>query len=288
MDEHLSHLSTVEAAELRRLVEASFARAGRDVTVHVDHVEDRSGTTFGLWNIAALCGGVDRGEWPRVIDEHVRTVTTPTRSTSELSREELEAGLYLRLADEASLPEPDELGYARQVAPGLYEVLSVDLPDSVATLRAGDVAALGTLAELAELGRANLCALLDSDGVAAETVTDAGGVSFTRLTGASFFTASLALLLRETVLRFSGEDDWGRGVLVAVPHRHELLYRVVDGRSTGPTLRHMFGIARSGFHDGPGPLSPNVFHVRNRRWAPVTSVERAKPRVLVRGERYPT
>ena len=35
----------------------------------------------------------------------------------------------------------------------------------------------------------------------------------------------------------------------------------------------MFERARHGFHDQPGPLSPNVFWVRNHRWIQVTSVD---------------
>ena len=285
MDGYLSYFTSVEATEFRRLVGASFARAGRDVTIHPEHVEDRTGTVFGLWNIAALCRGVGRRDWPGVIDDHVRSVTTPARGLEELSDDELRTGLYLRLARDDSVPEA--LRYARQVAPGLLEVLAVDLPDAVVTLGGDDAAAPGALSELMELGRANLRSLLDADDVAGETVTQGRSVSFTQVTGESFFTASLALLVRETVLQYSGEDDWGRGVLVAVPHRRELLYRVIDGSNTAATVRAMFERARSAFEHGSGPLSPNVFHVRDRRWAPVTSVDGGRARVLVRGERYP-
>ena len=288
LDEYLSYFTRVEATEFRRLVGSSFARAGRDVTIHAEHVEDRGGTVFGLWNIAALCRGVARREWPEVIDDHVRRVTTPARSLVDLSAHELRDALYLRLARDDSVPDAETLRYARQVAPGLLEVLAVDLPDAVVTLREDDRAAPGSLSELMEVGRANLRSLLDADDVRSEIVTEGRNVSFTRITGDSFFTASLALLVRETVLRFSGEDDWGRGVLVAVPDRQELLYRLVDGRSTAATLRAMFDASRTGFHDGSGPLSPNVYHVRDRRWTPATSVEGGRPRVLVRGERYPT
>ena len=286
MDEYLSFFTSVEATEFRRLVGSSFSKAGRDVTIQAEHVEDRTGTVFGLWNIAALCRGVDRSEWPDVIDDHVRRVTTPPRTLDDLADDELRTGLYLGLAREDSVPET--LRYARQVAPGLLEVLAVDLPDAVVTLGEDDRGAPGSLSELMEVGRANLRSLLGADDIGAETVTEGRNVSFTRVTGDSFFTASLALLVRETVLRFSGEDDWGRGVLVAVPHRRELLYRLVDGRSTAATLRAMFEAAREGFLRASGPLSPDVYHLRDRRWAPVTSVDGGRARVLVRGERYQT
>lgn len=287
MDEHLSYFTSLEASEFRRLVESSFANAGRDVTIHGGQVEDRTGTVFGLGNIAALCRGLAPSEWRGVIDDHVARVTTPPRGLVDLSEDELRAGLYLRLARDDSVPETEALRYVRRVAPGLLELLSVDLPEAVAPLRADDVTGPGSLSKLITLGYGNLRALLEADDVAGEVVTAGRNVLFTRVTGDSFFTASLALLVRETVLRFSGEDDWGRGVLVAVPGRHELMYRLVDGRSTMPTLRAMFDAARGRFQEAPGPLSPDVYHVRDRRWAPVTSVDGGRARVLVRGEHYP-
>jgi len=281
-DEHLTHFTLVEAREFRRLVAAAFAKVGHDVTVYPDRVEDRAGTAFGLWNIAALCRGVDRTEWRDLVGGHVESVTTPTRGLAELSPHEVRASLYLRLVDAASVSEPDRLGYARQVASGLLEVLAVDLPDSVVTLSRDDLAGLGTLAELLDRGRANLRALLAGD-VALGAVADARG-SFTAVNDRSFFTASLALVLPEAVERISGEADRGPGILLAVPDRHQLLYRVIDAPSAAAALRDIFDAARWAFHEASGPLSPNVYWVRDRRWAQVTSVDGGKPRVWLRGE----
>jgi hypothetical protein len=141
------------------------------------------------------------------------------------------------------------------------------------------------LRELLDRGRGNLRALLAARHVDVRTVSDArGSFSFTTVTGASLFTASLALLLPETMEWLTGEADRGRGVLVGVPDRRRLLYRVIDGPSAAPTLNAMFDMARVGFHDGSGPLSPNVYWVTDRRWTPVTSVDGARPRVWLGGE----
>jgi hypothetical protein len=282
-DEYLTYFTAAQARDFRRIVGNSFAAVGRDVAVHVDHVEDRSGTTFGLWNIGALCAGVDMREWPDLIDDHVRRVTTPTEDVAVLSHDEFAAGLHLRIADVAALPNLDLLGYAREVAPGLLEVLSVDLPDSVATPAGDELLAHGSIEDLVVIGRSNLRALLDSDTVSAETADKAGG-GFTTVTGDSFFTASLALLTSETMERFTADDDFGRGALVAVPFRHQLLYRVVDGPDAGYALDRMFSIARHSFFEEPGPLSPHVYWVRNNRWIQVTSLEGGKPRVHVHGK----
>jgi hypothetical protein len=279
-DEHLTYFTTSEANEFRALVRTSFAEVGRDVSVYSDHVDDRTGTTFGLWNIGALCAGVERGDWPELIGDHVRRVTTPTRDLDDLTREEFEAAVYLRIVEAASVAEPDHLGYARVLAPGLLEVISVDLPDSVATPSKEDLAARGTLHEIMERGRTNLRALLTAEDVHSETVDGASGGRITAVTGDSFFIASLALLLPEAVERFSGGRDLGRGVLFALPSRHRLLYRVIDGPDAVSALHAMFQSARDGFRTEPGPLSPNVYWVRNHKWVQATSVADGRPQVF--------
>jgi len=279
-DEYLSYLTVGEAQELRRLVEAAFARAGHDVTVYVDHVEDRRGTTFGLWNIAAFCRGADPSEWAGLIDEHVQRVTTPPVGLGELTLDELEAALHLRLVAAGSVADPDGLGYARQVAPGLLEVLAVDLPDSVEPLPREALAGLGTLRDVLELARDNLRAVLTGDDLTARTITGAGG-SLTLVTSPSYFTASLALVLPDAIERLTGEVDRGDGVLVAVPDRHELLYLVIGDPQAADALDEMSGMARWAFEQASGPLSPDVFWVRARRWEQLTSAgEKTSPASL--------
>lgn len=282
-DEYLSYLTVAEAREFRRLVEASFARAGYDVTVHVEHVEDRRGTTFGLWNISAFCRGSDPSEWAGLIDEHVQRVTTPPVGLSDLTPDEARGALCLRLVEAGSVSDAGGLGYARQVAPGLLEVLAVDLPDSVEPLPRDALAELGTLHDLLELGRDKLRALLADDGLTAHTIAGPAG-PLTLVTGVSHFTASLALVLPDAIEHFTGQVDRGDGVLLAVPDRHDLLYLVVDDPRAADALDEMFGMARWAFDQASGPLSPNVFWVRARRWEQVTSADGRTPPVSLRDE----
>jgi hypothetical protein len=277
-DGYLTYFTAEQADELRRLVARSFAAVGRDVDGHSDRVVDRSGTTIGLWNIGAMCLRADEAAWPQLIDEHVRLIATPARDLSDVTEAEFGTGLSLRLVDEEAVPDPDALGYARVVVPGLLEVLAVDLGDAVATPSREDLTGRGTIAGLVALGRANLRGLLDSDTVRSGTVGENG--RFTAVRGESLFTASLALVLPEAMGRFSGEDDWGRGVLVAVPSRHELLYRTIDAADARLALQYMLEAAFLGFDDEIGPLSPDVFWVRKHKWVPVTSCAGGKPRVL--------
>ena len=279
-DGYMTYFTVEQADEFRRLVARSFAAVGRDVDVHPDRVVDRSGTTIGLWNIGAMCLRADEAEWPQLIDEHVRLVATPARDFSDVTEAEFGAGLSLRLVDAGSVPDPDALGYARVVAPGLLEVLAVDLGDAVATPSREELTGRGTIAGLVALGRANLRALLDSDTVRSGTVGSDGRGRFTAVRGESLFTASLALVLPEAMERFSGDDDWGRGVLLAVPSRYELLYRPIDAADARVALQHMVEAAFLGFQDEVGPLSPDVFWVRKQKWVQVTTSAGGKPRVL--------
>lgn len=280
-DDHLTYFTVAEASDFRRLVERSFAGAGRDVSVYSDRIEDRDGTTLGLWNIGMLCAGAERRVWPELIADHVRLVTTPPRELVELTQAEFEAGLRLRLVETESVADPDNLGYARLVAPGLLEVLSVDLPDTVATPSAEELAARGTLRELIARGRENLQALLTTEDYRCEIVDEGSERRYVVVTGDSFFTASLALVLPDAMLHFTGERHGGLGTLVAVPGRHQLLYRPVDASEAEFALRRMFEIAHLGSYDAVAPLSPNVFWVRERGWLPVTSFESGRPRVVL-------
>jgi len=280
VDGYLTYFTSAEATELRRLVARSFAAVGRDVDVYPDRIEDSGGTTFGLWNIGTLCAGADVHDWPALIDDHVRLVTTPAPHIADLSPEELESGLCLRLVATGCVPAPDTLGYARAVAPGLLEVLSVDTGEAVATPSREELAGREAIGWLIARARANLRAVLASDELQAEPVGEDAHGAFTAVTGRSRLTASLALLLPETVEHFTGEDDWGRGVLVAVPFRHQLLYRPIDGPDAGLALQHMLQAAHRGFRGQAGPLCPDVFWVRNHTWTQVSSSSDTKPRVL--------
>jgi len=131
---------------------------------------------------------------------------------------------------------------------------------------------------LIALGRANLTGLLDSDDLRFGNVGESG--RFTAVRGDSLFTASLALVLPETMQRFTGDDDWGRGVLVAVPSRHELLYRPIDAADARLAFQLMTEAAFVGYQDELGALTPDVFWVRKQKWIPVTSALGGKPRVV--------
>lgn len=92
---------------------------------------------------------------------------------------------------------------------------------------------------------------------------------FAVLVGESGLVASTTLVLDDVLDRVE-ERDLGRGVLVGVPYRHQVVLRVVDGPGASRSIGHMADYVRSTHSVAPGPLSPLVHWVRDGSWRPVT------------------
>lgn len=263
-------LDTDQARELRRLVRSAFAEAGREVIVYAGHVEDDSGARFGLWNLATRVSGMPARRWPDTVRRHVDHLSRPRPDLEDLDDEVLRDRVVARVVERASLPDPELFPSSVPLSDDLTQVLCVDLPDEVLTPPEERFTERGDPERWWRAGRDNLRRLLDREELHHRLVSDDHGrAGFHVVSGDSFFTASLTLVLPELL---AGHDagDLGRGVLVAVPCRHRLLYRVVDGPDAAAALPGMLEVALRGFRHAPGPLSPHVFWVRDQRWSQVT------------------
>lgn len=258
-DEALPFLDVGQAAELRSLVARAFAERGLEVTVHPDHVVDSAGGVYGLWNVATACHHDERGRsaWPDVVADHVRRVLTEldTDPFAELTAEDVADRTYLRLWDEASLP--DRHGYPhREFAPGVVELLALDLPESVAIFtreHARRHGGFGTLREHAvrNLGRLPVDEL--------ERVEGPRGSVFHLLGGESVYTAGLAVLLPDLSTRLLGETPGPYGWLLSVPHRHQLAWHPVRDSTVFGAVEGLATFAALGYEDAAGPVSPHVY-----------------------------
>ncbi len=273
-------LSVTQAQRLRELVRVAWARVGREVTVHSDHVVDAAGGIFGLWNLAVLVADAPGRKWPGLVSEHVSRLATPNPSVQSLTDAELRAQLVLRLAENAGLPDPSWFPTAPTLAGDLRQVLVLDFPDTVITPHESELAARGDLDEWRAVGRANLWHMMRSEKRDHEVVRRGADGHFDVLIGDSVYTASMALFLPE-LLSFVSQPDLGRGVFVAMPFRHQVAFRVVDGPDAAQALQNLFGFAMAGYDDGAGPLSPHVFWVKDGKWEQVTSRDEHGPRIIV-------
>ncbi|MFE9809310.1 hypothetical protein [Streptomyces sp. NPDC005548] len=147
-------------------------------------------------------------------------------------------------------------GYGPRSVPGLLEVLALDLPETVDMLTADSLSELGDMAALRDRAFENLRAVrVDKHKV----VRDKDGSRFDVLIGGSYFIASLALILDEVAGRHTKGAAAPDGILVALPHRHQLAFHVVRDGGVVPSLHTMARFAAAGFAESPGALSPSVF-----------------------------
>ncbi len=275
-------LTADQAATLRRLVREAFAMHGREVTIEADHVRDDTGAEFGLWNLAVLCGQHRERKWPVLVGTHVGNLISPGNDIEALPEEQLLDLVHVRL-------QSGDAGFdvgahaVDEVIPGISTVLAVDLPTMVSSPKTSYWDERGGVARWTEVGRRNLAALVGAPDIEFHRV-ERGETSFSLLLGESFFTASLALVLDDTIRRYDPSADLTHGVLVAFPNRHQLVWRAVDSASVIPSLSRMVAFTTMGFDEGAGPVSGEVFWRHQGRWEQLTTTRDGRPVVSVSPE----
>ncbi|MFJ8228641.1 hypothetical protein ACIQ9E_01595 [Streptomyces sp. NPDC094448] len=259
-DPKFPYLSAGEGDRFRAQVREAFAEQGLEVTVYADVVVDSAGRQFGLVNLAAVLHNDDRGPraWAGLVRRHVgmvlRTMDAPS-ALDTLSTEQIRSQLYPRVLSADGF-DRDSFGYARALAPGLYEVLALDLPESVMMLTDEALEPLGRLSYLREQALYNLRGLpLEGH----ETVKGDNGLRFEVVAGDSFYTASRVLTLESVVREVTGGTMTPDGALVAFPFRHRLAFHVIRDAGLIPALNAMTSFAASGYADTPGAISPYVY-----------------------------
>ncbi|MFF8957514.1 hypothetical protein [Streptomyces sp. NPDC014894] len=263
-DPEFAYFSADEGARFRALVREAFAEQGIEVLLHADVVSDNAGRRFGLANLAAVLHNDDRGPraWPELVRRHVgmvlRTMDAPS-ALETLSTEQIRSQLYPRILGAEGF-DPENFDYARSPAPGLHEIIALDLPESVMMLTDDALAPLGDLPYLREQSLYNLRGL-PIEGH--ETVKGDGGMRFEVVLGDSFYTASRVLTLESVVRETTGEQLTADGALVAMPFRHQLAFHVIRDAGVIPALNAMASFAASGFVDTPGAVSPYVYWWRS-------------------------
>jgi hypothetical protein len=275
-DETLTELTVSEAQRLRDLVRSCMAGAGYEVIVYAGHVEDADGRQFGFSTLARRLSEVPAKHWAKIIDDHVRRMLASVDGPDvfDVPTEELLDRTYLRLYEADGLPEAGWWTYGREAFPGVVELLALDLPDSVATFNDEQVARHG-LAELRAAGLRNLRREEAEDRVTHDGVEILAG---------SMFLASTVLVLRDVVLRTTGEASLPNGVLVAVPFRHQLMYHVPRDGGVVEALNAMVGIAAHTYGTEVGPISPHVYWWREGEFHQLTHMTDDRIEVRVEGE----
>jgi hypothetical protein len=258
MDEHLAFLTRSQADDLRSDVRRVFAELGLEVHMHPDHAVDDSGRQFGFWNVATQCVEEPRDSWPSIIRRHVQLVLASMDAPDPfegLSIEEAARRTFSRLYDVASVPSIESFPH-QEFAPGIVEMLALDLPETVAVFSHDNVRALGGWEDLRRHGLSNLRVLPTE---ALETLQGPGGATITALIGDSVYTASRALLLPQLASALTGEEPGQFGWLMSTPNRHQVVWHVIRDATVVGAVEAMARFTALGYSDAPGPVSPHVF-----------------------------
>ena len=217
---------------------------------------------YGVINLAQVCNQTPAEEWPQRIADHFDALAAAARDHERFNVraaefEQVKEMLAVRIGDEGSLPI-DKLLFRRDL-PGTISYLVFDLPNSVESVPPELPEKWGKgVDELFALALANL---KSSAGPDVEQVEIQPGVSFTAYTGESFFTASFALMLEEL------ENAVGpHGTLVAIPHRHMMLFHRIENASAVFAVQHLGILAVNLDEQGPGSISPNLFWYRGGKF----------------------
>ncbi len=286
-DPDFAFLTEEQAARVRDLARTAFAEIGVEVVVRSDHLLADDGTVYGLANLMATCHQAGRGErdWPDLVRGHVHRIYSATRDRrdpAELPVEDVLARVRLRAVGTATLPQDWRAahGYGRVVADDVVELLCLDEPHTVVTLRQRAVDAFG----VDVLRRAGLENLL-REPIDAVDVLDVGdGAQVHAVLGDSMYTASRILVLPDLLRRVYGEREYPDGVLVAAPLRHQVLLHPVDGPAVLPAATALVRLARTGFAEGVGSVTPNVYWWRAGVFTRLTSTDPDSGRVVLRAD----
>ena len=265
-------LSPLQVRRLHQLVVAALARAGLPVHPVGDDLVTDGGAVFPLRDLAAECATEPTGEWPDVVRRHVEGLLAPTPTLDELPDHTLLSAAALQLVPADTLPEgwdPD----APAVTDDLTSVVTLDLGDEALTPSAAALAERAPHVPWRSRAEENLrerAREMDLHHEHVEPVDDPDA-GFEVVVGESGLVASTSLVLDEVLERVE-EEDTGRGVLVGVPFRHQVVLRVADGPGLGRSIASMADYVSATYAVAPGPISPLVHWVHHDQWLPVTQL----------------
>lgn len=219
---------------------------------------------YGLLNLAQTCHASAPADWPGTIREHFDNAFRSARDSQELDEkaatiDAVRPFLKVRLYHTDYLAQMGGTGLVHRVpADGLIETLVYDLPGSVRTVPPEHLQKWGVAQEeLFSIGLQNVRAepppMMQSFDVGK-------GAAIQALVGDSFFTASHALFLEEHL-----ERPTEFGAVVAVPHRHAVLFHPIADLRVMEAVNSMIPIAFGMYQEGPGSLSAGLYWWRSGR-----------------------
>lgn len=213
------------------------------------------GKQYGFYNLFQKCLAASERDWPRIMGEHVASVVASLADSAppDFGDPAVVAQLRSRLLPVGFVQSAIDVSYAREFAPGIQEVLALDLPQTVQTLDASMVSPYDLNAMFAT-ARANL--------------RNEGHLEITELApallaakGDSFFSAS-RMVDPEFTTRMFGSAQ--RGIVFSIPFRHVILFHEVAGSASIETVQQLIFLTRTtATDDKPGGILSRDLYYRS-------------------------
>ncbi len=230
---------------------------GASVDEHGTLTVAGSDAQFGLANLAQKCNAAPRGRWTEVIEDHFhQLMASQARDTRALSFAEAAPLLRLKVWARDDVPQGADV-VAHDLADDLVVVLSLDLPESVATVAPDQLEAWGK--DDTELFR--LAGEQTRDDPLLEVARiEVGGVGVVYALGEeSYFAASQILW----PTRLLGEAFDPHGALVGAPNRHLAVLMPMPGMAIVDAIPPVAMVLAQRYAEGPGSISPHLYWVRD-------------------------
>lgn len=206
-------------------------------------VAERGDDFVFLRSLATRCSD-EQAPWTELIEEHIE-LAAPAVSESTSPFETIRSRLRLALYPRATLDVGDPGFEYAEFGDDLIEVVCIDGETTVESVTREQMSEWGvSWAELRRIGAENL--RQDTFG---EISVEVSGGTYTMVTGAGYCTSGRAAVLPRTL---------ARGLLIAVPNRHTVLYHRVRGTTSLLVAKSMAEVAATMFADGEGARSPNL------------------------------
>jgi hypothetical protein len=231
-----------------------------DGVVHLEGLSEEP-QQMGLQNVAQLCNQTEAENWPGLIQTHFENLFAAREQRQKLQEQKTDFAAIKHLLKVRIFPEemPEKVrenSVSYLLAPGILAMLSYDMPTSIETVAREDAAKWEMSDEaLLELGLENVIA---QDQVKLETIDVPDGPRLYAVVGESFFTATHALQLERHI---AGSAE--HGALVALPHRHAVLFHPIHNKNAIPAVQAMLVMAHGMHADGPGSISPSLYWWRD-------------------------
>lgn len=217
---------------------------------------------YGLLNLEQTCRGVDKKEWPMLIARHFEAANATQAEHEKIQSKignfkEISKYLTVRVYPESYVDSVGkENNIYREDLPGLYSVLTIDLPSSVVNVQPKDFQKWKkSQAEVFTIALKNTKKLAASNQ---EKYNLGDNLYFIGFSGESVYVGSLALMLSQY------PDCVGKyGALVSVPTRSTLMCYPIISKEVIRAHSKFTSIAYAIANEGPGTISSNVYWYRD-------------------------